>query len=163
MFDRVELIRVLNSILKLMFDEFCQVCSRLAIYRKMRKISLSTQFSVERYIVFINKSFSLSSHFHHQIVLIIKSFSSSNRSHYQIVFIIKLFSSSRFRHVVLIKSFSLFRFYYQAMFIKSYYCIKRSWQVNLSSQFIKSSYQVILSSRSKPSKTIVTRNRNKRS
>jgi hypothetical protein len=151
MFDRIELIKALNSILKLMFDEFCQVCSRLAIYRKMKKNSLSTQFSVERYIVFIIKSF------YHQVVFIIKSFSSSNRFHHQIVFIIKSFSSNRFHQIVSIKSFSSSsNFYHQAVFIiKSYYqaivtsqSIKSIYQVNLSSQFIKSIYQVILSSHS---------------
>ncbi len=109
MFDRIELIRALNSILRLMFDEFCQVCSRLTIYRKMKKNSLSAQFSVERYIVFIiSKSFSSSSRFHHQIVLIIKSSSSSSRLHHQIVLIIKSFSSSRFYHqaVLIIKQCS---------------------------------------------------------
>jgi hypothetical protein len=127
MFDRIELIKALSSILGLMFDEFCQVCSRLAIYRKMRKNSLSAQFSVERYIV-----------------LIIKSFSSSSRSHHQVVLIIKSFSSSRFHQVVFIKSFSSSSsFYHQAvLIIKSYY------QAIVASQFIKSIYQVILSSHS---------------
>jgi hypothetical protein len=87
MFDRIELIRALNSILELMFDEFCQVCSRLAIYRKMRKNSLSTQFSVKRYIVLL--IILLASRSHHQVVLIIKSFSSSSRSHHQVVVITK--------------------------------------------------------------------------
>jgi hypothetical protein len=64
MFDRIELIKALNSILRLMFDEFCQVCSRLAIYKKMKKNSLSTQFSIERYIVFI--IISLTNRSHHQ-------------------------------------------------------------------------------------------------
>jgi hypothetical protein len=67
MFDQIELIKTLNSILRLMFDEFRQVYSRLVIYKKMRKNSLLTQFSVKKYIVFIhfiNKSFSLLSRFH---------------------------------------------------------------------------------------------------
>ncbi len=149
MFDRVELIKALNSILELMFDEFCQVCSRLAISRKMRKNSLSAQFSVERYIVLIIKSFSLSSRSHHQVVFIIKSFSSSSRFYHQVILIIKsISSSSRFHHqaVLIIKS------YYQAIVAS-----------HLSSQFIKSSYQVTLSSRSKHSKAIVASDRSKRS
>jgi hypothetical protein len=96
------LIRTLNSILELMFDEFCQICSRLVIYKKIRKYSLSAQFNVERYIVFIINAFSSSNRFHHQIVFIIKSFSSSNSFHHQIVLIIKSFSSSRFHQVILI-------------------------------------------------------------
>jgi hypothetical protein len=113
MFDRIGLIRALNSILRLMFDGFCQVCSRLAIYRKMRKNSLSAQFSVERYIVLIIKSSSSSSRSHHQVVLIIKSFSSSSRSHHQAVLTTKSFSSSRPHHqaVLIIKS------YYQAIVV----------------------------------------------
>jgi hypothetical protein len=136
MFDRIELIKALNSILRLMFDEFCQVCSRLAIYRKMRKNSLSTQFNVERYIVFIiNKLFSSSNYSHHQVVFIIKSFSSSNRFHHQIVFIIKSFSSSgRLHQVVFIKSFSLSRFHHQAVFIIQSFC-----EVILSNHIIKRS------------------------
>ncbi len=84
----------------------------LAIYRKVRKNSLSTQFSVERYIVLIHlisKSFSSSSRSHHQVVLIIKSFSSSSRSHHQVVLIIKSFSSSSRSHhqaVLIIKQCS---------------------------------------------------------
>ncbi len=39
-----------------MSDEFCQACPRLAIYEKMRKNSLSAQFSVGRYIVPIKSS-----------------------------------------------------------------------------------------------------------
>jgi hypothetical protein len=147
MFDRIELIKAFNSILELMFDEFCQVCSRLAIYRKMRKNSLSAQFSVEKYIVFIIKSFSSSNRFHYQIVFIIKSFSSSNRFHHQIVFIIKSSSSSNRSHhqaVLIIKS------YYQAIVTS-----------HLSSQSIKSFYQVTLSNRSKHSKAIVTSDRSK--
>jgi hypothetical protein len=155
MSDRVELIRALNSTLELMFDGFCQVCLRLAIYRKMRKNSLSAQFSVERYIdLIINKSFSSSSHLHHQIIFIIKSFSSSSRFHHQIVFIIKsCSSSSRFHQIVLIKSFSSSRSHHQAvLIIKSYYqaivasqSIKSIYQVILASHLIKSSYQVVAS------------------
>jgi hypothetical protein len=111
MFDRIELIKALNSILRLMFDGFCQACSTQAIYRKMRKNSLSAQFSVERYIVLIIKSSSSSSRSHHQVVFIIKSFSSSRRSHHQVVLIIKSSSPSRSHHqaVLIIKS------YYQAI------------------------------------------------
>jgi hypothetical protein len=131
MFDRIELIRALNSILELMFDEFCQARSRLAIYKKMRKITLSTQFSVEKYIVLF--IISLTNRSHHQVVFIIKSFSSSNRLHHQVVFIIKSFSlSSRRHHQVNLSSQS----------------IKSLYQVTLSSQSIKSIYQVILSSHS---------------
>jgi hypothetical protein len=120
MFDRVELIKAFNSTLELMFDEFCQARSRLAIYEKMRKISLLVQFSVERYIVSL--IISLASRSHHQVVLIIKSFSSSSR------FIIKSFSSSS-------------RFHHQVVVI-----IKSIYQVNLSSQPIKSPYQATLPS-----------------
>jgi hypothetical protein len=144
MFDRIELIRALNSILELMFDEFCQVCPRLAIYRKVRKNSLSAQFSVERYIVLIIKSSSSSSRSHHQVVLIIKSFSSSSRSHHQVVLIIKSFSSlSRSHHqaVLIIESFSSSRSHHQAVFI-----IKLYYQAIVASQPVKSIYQVTLSS-----------------
>jgi hypothetical protein len=134
MSDRVGLIRALNPTLGLMFDEFCQACSRLAIYRKVRKNSLSAQFSVERYIVLIH--------------LISKSFSSSSRSHHQVVLIIKSSLSRRSHQDVFIKSFSSSRSHHQAMLIiKSYYqaivasqSIKSIYQVNLSSQSIKSSY-----------------------
>jgi hypothetical protein len=83
--------------------------SELTIYRKMRKNSLSAQFSVKRYIVFIHlisKSFSSLSRSHHQVVLIIKSFSSSSRLHHQVV-LIKSFSSNRSHHqaVFIIKSY----------------------------------------------------------
>jgi capsule polysaccharide export protein KpsE/RkpR len=148
MSDRVGLIRALNPTLGLMFDGFGQACSRLAIYRKMRKNSLSAQFSVERYIVLIHltsKSFSSSSRFHHQVVLIIKSFSSSSRSHHQVVLIIKSFSSSNRSHhqIVFIKSFSSSRSHHQAVFI-----IKLYYQAIVASQSIKSIYQVILLSHS---------------
>jgi hypothetical protein len=108
MFDRVGLIKALNPILGLMFDGFCQACSRLAIYRKMRKNSLSAQFSVERYIVLIIKSFSSSSRSHHQVVLIIKPFSSSSRSRHQAVLIIKPSPSSSHSHqaVLIVKQCS---------------------------------------------------------
>jgi hypothetical protein len=107
MFDRVELIKAFNSTLELMFDEFCQICSRLAICRIMRKNSLSAQFSVEKYIVFIIKSFSSSSRSHHQIVLI-KSFSSSSSAHHQVIL-----SSDR--------SKSIYQVILSSHFIKSYY------------------------------------------
>jgi hypothetical protein len=123
MFDRIELIRALNPILELMFDGFCQVCSTLAIYRKVRKNSLSAQFSVERYIALIIKSFSSSSRFHHQVNLIIKPFSSS-RSHHQALLIIKS--------------------YYQATVASQ--SIKSTYQVILSSHSIKSYYQAIVAS-----------------
>ncbi len=124
----------------------------------MRKNSWSAQFSVEKYIVFINKSFSSSSRFHHQVILIIKSFSSSNRCHHQVVFI-KSFSSCRFHQIVLIKSFSSSS--------SAHHQVILLYQAIVTSQFIKSIYQVILSvtlsSRSKHSKAIVTSDRNKRS
>ncbi len=129
MFDRIGLIRALNSILRLMFDGFCQACPRLAICRKVRKNSLSAQFSVERYIVLIIKSFSSSSRPHHQAVLIIKPSSSSSRPHHQVVLITKSSSSSRSHHQAV-------------LIIKSYY------QATVASQSIKSIYQVILSSHS---------------
>jgi hypothetical protein len=145
MFNRVELIKALNPTLELMFDGFCQACPRLAIYRKVRKNSLSAQFSVERYIILIIKSSSSSNRFHHQIVFIIKSFSSSSRFHHQIVLIIKSFSSSsRFHQVVFIKSFSSSSSAHHeaVLIIKSYY------QAIVAIQSIKSIYQVILSSHS---------------
>ncbi len=99
MSDRVGLIRALNPILGLVSDGFCQACPRLAIYRKVRKNSLSAQFSVERYIVLIiSKSFSSSSRSHHQAVLIIKPSPSSSRSHHQAVLIIKPCSPSSSAH-----------------------------------------------------------------
>jgi hypothetical protein len=157
MFDRIGLIRALNSILGLMFDGFCQACSRLAIYRKMRKNSLSAQFSVERYIVLIHlisKSFSSSSRLHHQVVLIIKSFSSSSCSHHQVVSI-KTFSSRRLHQVVLIKSFSSSSSAHHQVILSSDRS-KSIYQVNLSSQSIKSIYQVNLSSHLiKPSYQVV--------
>ncbi len=142
MFDRVGLIRALNPTLGLMSDGFCQACPRLAIYKKVRKNSLSAQFSVERYIVLIHlisKSFSSSSRPHHQTVLIIKSFSSSSRPHHQVVLIIKPFLSRRPHQDVLIKSSSPSRPHHQAvLIIKSYY------QAIVASQSIKSIYQVTL-------------------
>ncbi len=80
MFNRIKLIKTFNSILKLMFNEFCQDCSRLIIYEKMRKNSLSTQFNVEKYIVFF--IILLTSRFYHQVVFIIKLFLSLNRRHH---------------------------------------------------------------------------------
>jgi hypothetical protein len=90
----------------------------------MRKNSLSAQFSVERYIVLISKSFSSSSRSHHQVVFIIKSFSSS-RSH-QVVLIIKQCSSSSHTTVSSDRD-------------------KPTYQVNLSSHLIKPFYQVVAS------------------
>jgi hypothetical protein len=135
MFDRIELIRALNSILELMFDGFCEACSRLAIYEKMKKILCQLNLALK------DISFSF--------------ISLTNRSHHQIVLIVKSFLSSRFYQVVVVKSFSSSsNAYYQAVFIiKSIYqvnlsnqSIKLIYQVILSSQFIKSFYQVILSS-----------------
>ncbi len=91
MFDRIGLIRALNPTLGLMSDGFCQVCPRLAIYRKVRKNSLSAQFSVERY----SKPFSSSSRLHYQVVLIIKPFLSPSRPHHQAVPTIKPSPPSR--------------------------------------------------------------------
>jgi hypothetical protein len=102
MFDRIELIRALNPILGLMFDEFCQACSRLAIYRKVRKNSLSAQFSVERYIVLINsKSSSSASRSHHQAVPTTTPSPPPSRPHHQAVPTIKPSSPSRPHQVVL--------------------------------------------------------------
>ncbi len=101
MFDRVGLIRALNPILGLISDGFCQACPRLAIYRKVRKNSLSAQFSVERYIVLIHltsKSSSSSSRPHHQVVPTIKPFSPSSRPHHQAVLTIKPSSPSSRPH-----------------------------------------------------------------
>ncbi len=130
MFDRVELIKALNSILELMFDEFCQVCSRLAIYKKMKKNLCQLNLTLK------DISFSSSTNrSYHQIVFIIKSFSSSNCSHHQIVLIIKSFSSSsRLHQVVFIKSFASSRSHHQTMLI-----IKSFYQVILSSHIIKQS------------------------
>jgi hypothetical protein len=143
MFDRIGLIRALNSILGLMSDGFCQACPRLAIYRKVRKNSLSAQFSVGRY-----KPSSSSSRPHHQVVLITKPSSSSSRSHHQAVPTTKPFpSSSRPHHqaVPITKQYS-----------PSSHTIKRP-----PSQPIKSSYQATLSSRSKHPKAIVASDRSK--
>ncbi len=142
MFDRIELIRALNPILGLMSDGFCQACSRLAIYRKMRKNSLSAQFSVERYIVLIHlisKPSSSSSRPHHQAVPTTKPSSPSSRFYHQAVLIIKPSLSRRLHQDVLIKPFSSSRSHHQAvLIIKSYY------QAIVASQSIKSIYQVTL-------------------
>jgi hypothetical protein len=73
---RVDVRRVLPSL------------SELAIYRKVRKNSLSAQFSVERYIVLIHltsKSSSPPSRPHHQAVPITKPSSPPSRPHHQAV------------------------------------------------------------------------------
>jgi hypothetical protein len=152
MFDRIELIRALNSTLGLMFDEFCQACSRLAIYRKVRKNSLSAQFSVERYIVFIiNKSFSSSTNrLYHQVVFIIKSFSSSSRSHHQVILIIKPSSSSSRPHQVVSTKPSSSSSSAHHQVILSSDRSKSTYQVNLSSHHIKSLYQAVASTQKRP-------------
>jgi hypothetical protein len=169
MFDRVELIKALNSILGLMFDGFCQVCSRLAIYRKVRKNSLLAQFSVERYI----EPFSSSSRPHHQVVLTTKPFSSPSRPHHQAVLITKSSAlPSRPHHqAVPTKSSPPSRPHHQAVpIIKPYYQatvasqpIKSTYQATLSSHPIKPPYQATLSSRSKHPKATVASDRSKTS
>jgi hypothetical protein len=158
MFDRVELIEALNSILGLMFDELCQARSRLAIYEKVRKISLSAQFSVERYIVSL--IILLASRSHHQAVLIIKSFSSPSRSHHQVVLIIKPFSSPSRRHHQANLPSQPTKPTYQATL--SSHPTKPPYQANLPSQPTKSPYQATLSSRSKHPKATVASDRSKR-
>jgi hypothetical protein len=142
MFDRVGLIRALNPTLELMSDGFYQACPRLAIYRKVRKNSLSAQFSVERYIVLIHltsKPSPSSSRPHHQAVLITKPSSSPSRPHHQAVLITKPFLPRRSHQDVPTKPFSSSRPHHQAvLIIKSYY------QATVASQPIKSIYQVTL-------------------
>jgi hypothetical protein len=145
MFDRVGLIRALNPTLGLMFDGFCQACPRLAIYRKMRKNSLSAQFSVERYIVLIIKPSSPSSRpHHHQAVPTIKPSPPPSRPHHQAVLTTKPSSSpSRPHHqaVPITKSSPPSRPHHQAVpTTKPYY------QATVASQPIKSTYQATLSS-----------------
>jgi hypothetical protein len=148
MFDRVGLIRALNPILGLMSDGFCQACSRLAIYRKVRKNSLSAQFSVGRYIVLIHltsKSFSSSSRSHHQAVFIIKPSSPSSRPHHQAVLITKPSSPSNRPHhqAVPTKPSPPSRPHHQAVLTtKPYY------QATVASQSTKSTYQATLLSHS---------------
>ncbi len=113
--SRIDVRRVLSSLFE------------LTIYDRMRKISLSAEFSVERY----SRS--------HQVVFI-KSFSSS-RSH-QVV-LIKSSSSSRSHQVVLI------------IIIKSSHH-DRPYQAHLSSSFINLIYQDHLSSLSIMSRSLVT-------
>jgi hypothetical protein len=145
MSDRVGLIRALNPTLELMFDEFCQVCPRLAIYRKVRKNSLSAQFSVERYIVLITKSSSSSSRSHHQVVFIIKPSSSSSRPHHQAVLIKSSSPSRSYQAVLITKQFlSSSSAHHQA--ILSSDRSKSTYQANLPSHLIKPPYQAILSS-----------------
>ncbi len=143
MSDRVGLIRALNPTLGLMSDGFCQACPRLVIYRKMRKNSLSAQFSVERYIVLIHltsKPFSSPSRLHHQAVLIIKPSSPPSRSHHQAVLTIKPSSPpSRPHQAVPTKpSSSPSSAHHQA--ILSSDRSKSTYQVNLSSHLIKPPY-----------------------
>jgi hypothetical protein len=143
MFDRVELIRALNPTLGLMFDGFCQACSRLAIYRKVRKNSLSAQFSVERYIVLIIKPSSSSSRSHHQAVLITKPSPPPSRPHHQAVSTTKPSPPpSRPHHqVVPIKWSPPSRPHHQALLTtKPYY------QATVASQPTKPTYQATLSS-----------------
>jgi hypothetical protein len=127
MFDRVGLIRALNPTLGLVFDRFCQACPRLAIYRKVRKTSLSARFSVERYIVRINsKPSSSASGPHHQAVPTTKPSSPPSSPHHQ---------------AVPTKSSPPSRPHYQAVLTtKPYY------QATVASQPTKPPYQAILSS-----------------
>jgi hypothetical protein len=83
--DRVGLIRALNPTLGLVSDGFCQACPRLAIYRKVRKNSLSAQFSVGRYIVLISSA----SRPHQQAVPTTKPSPPPSRPHHQAVPTIK--------------------------------------------------------------------------
>jgi hypothetical protein len=65
-----------------MSDGFCQACTRLAIYRKVRKNSLSAQFSVGRYIVLIiSKPSPPPSRPHHQAVPTTKPSPPPSRPH----------------------------------------------------------------------------------
>jgi hypothetical protein len=163
MFDRVGLFGALNSTLGLMSDVFCQACPRLAIYGKVRKNSLSAQFSVEKYIVLIHltsKSFSFSSRSHHQAVLITKPSSPSSRSappsrpHHQVVPTTKPSPPSRPHQAVATKPSSLPSSAYHQAVPTTKQCLppsqptKPTYQVNLPSQPIKSPYQANLSSHS---------------
>jgi hypothetical protein len=131
MFDRIELIKALNSTLELMFDGFCQVCSRLAIYKKMRKNLCQLNLALK------DISFSSPSRLHHQAVLTTRPSSPPSRPHHQAV-LTKPFSPSRFYQAVLIiKQFSSpSSAHHQA--ILSSDRSKSTYQVNLSSHLIKS-------------------------
>jgi hypothetical protein len=144
----VGLIRALNPTLGLVSDGFCQARSRLAIYRKVRKISLSAQFSVERYIVPL--IISLASRPHHQAVLTTKPFSPPSRPHHQAVPTTKPSPPpSRPHHqaVLITKPFpSSSRRHHQANLPSQ--PIKPPYQATLPSQPTKPTYQVTLSSHS---------------
>jgi hypothetical protein len=132
----VELIRALNPTLGLMFDGFCQACPRLAIYRKVRKNSLSSQFNVGRYIV--------------SLITSLASRSSSSRVHHQAVFI-KPFPSSRPHQAVFIKPSSSSRSaHHQDQVNLSSQSIKSTYQVNLPSHLIKPPYQAVASTHKRP-------------
>jgi hypothetical protein len=145
MSDRVELIRALNPTQGLMSDGFCQACPRLAIYRKVRKNSLSAQFSVERYIVPIHLTSKPSpppSRPHHQAVPTTKPSPSPSRPHHQAVST-KTSSSRRPHQAVPTKpSSSPSSAHHQA--ILSSDRSKSTYQVNLPSQPTKSTYQATL-------------------
>jgi hypothetical protein len=126
MCDRVGLIRALNPTLGLVFDGFCQACPRLALYRKVRKNSLSAQFSVERYIVFISKPSSSSSRPHHQAVSTTKPSPPPSRPHHQAVPTTKQCSPPSHTTVSSDRS-------------------KPTYQANLSSHLIKPLYQAVAS------------------
>jgi hypothetical protein len=145
MSDRVGLIGALNPTLGLMSDGFCQACPRLAIYRKVRKNSLSAQFSVGRYIVLITKPSSSPSRPHHQAVPITKPSPPPSRPHHQAV-PTKSSPPSRPYQAVLITKQSLppSSAHHQAILTSDR--SKSTYQANLPSHLIKPLYQAILSS-----------------
>ncbi len=147
MSDRVGLIRALNPTLGLVSDGFCQARPTLAIYRKVRKNSLSAQFSVERYIVLITKPSSSSSRPHHQAVLTTEPSPPPSRPHHQAVPTTKPSPPpSRPHHqaVPIKPSSPPSSAHHQA--ILSSDRSKPTYQANLPSHLIKPPYQAILSS-----------------
>jgi hypothetical protein len=171
MFDRVKLIRALNPTLGLMFDWFCQACPRLAIYRKVRKNSLSAQFSVERYIVFIiTKPSSSPSRPHHQAIPTTKPSSSPSRLRHQAVpttkpspprsrphqaVPTKPSPPSRPHQAVPTKPSSPSRSHQAVFIIKQCSSLsndrsKSTYQVNLPSHLIKPPYQAVASTQKRP-------------
>jgi hypothetical protein len=152
MSDRVGLSRALNPTLGLVFDGFCQACSRLAIYRKMRKNSLSAQFSVERYIVLIIKPSPSSSRPHHQAVLIIKPSPPPKRPHHQAVPTTKPSPPpSRPQHQAVPTtkpSPPSSSAHHQAILLSDR--SKPTYKVNLPSHLIKPPYQAVASTQKRP-------------
>jgi hypothetical protein len=117
---------------KLFFSASVNLASQCQSRQSVSILSVKRVFC-QSFPVLQMKSFSSSSHSHHQVVLIIKSFSSSSRFHHQVVLIIKS--------------------YYQAIVTShlSSQSIKSSYQATLSSRS-KHSKAIVASDRSKISK-----------